>query len=125
MNCKEIIKSIMVEQNKTLSDVADAMGIKSTALWDRLKTKKSINGKEVKTLNITVAKLNDILRVLGYKIVIVPRDTAKSIKCGYVVEDTDGIRMSDVIGSTYQGGNQNDRERCSSQSNGNERVEST
>ena len=96
MNCKDIVRTIMAEQKKGIAELADAMGIKSTTLWDRLKTKKTINGKKVKTLNITVAKLNDVLRVLGYKIVIVPREKANRIDGAYVVEDTEGVKMSEV-----------------------------
>lgn len=96
MNCKEIVREIMEANNKGIADIAARMKIKPTALWDRLKTKKTINGKEVKTLNITVAKLNDILKVLDYEIAIVPRGKVSKIEGAYVVDDTDGIKMSEV-----------------------------
>lgn len=96
MNCKEIVKDIMKKQDKGIADVAGMMKIQPTALWDRLKTKKTIKGKEVKTLNITVAKLNDILCVLGYEIAIVPRGKVNRIDGVYIVSDTDGIKISEV-----------------------------
>lgn len=55
-----------------------------------------MKGKEVKTLNITVAKLNDILCVLGYEIAIVPRSKINRVEGAYVISDTDGIKMSEV-----------------------------
>ena len=96
MNCKEIVREIMDANKKGIADIAGRMGIKPTALWDRLKTKKTINGKEVKTLNITVAKLNDILKVLDYEIAIVPRGKASKIDGAYIVDDTEGIKMSEI-----------------------------
>ena len=96
MNCKEIVREIMEANQKGIAEIAGRMNIKPTALWDRLKTKKTINGKEVKTLNITVAKLNDILRVLDYEIAIVPRGKVSGVKGAYIVDDTEGIKMSEV-----------------------------
>lgn len=96
MNCKEIVRDIMEKQEKGIADVAGMMKIQPAALWDRLKTKKTLKGKEVKTLNITVAKLNDILCVLGYEIAIVPRGKVSRIDGVYIVGDTDGIKMSEV-----------------------------
>lgn len=96
MNCKEIVRDIMKKQEKGIADVAGMMKIQPAALWDRLKTKKTLKGKEVKTLNITVAKLNDILCVLGYEIAIVPRGKVNRIEDVYIVSDTDGIKMSEV-----------------------------
>lgn len=96
MNCKEIVRDIMEKQEKGIADVAGMMKIQPAALWDRLKTKKTLKGKEVKTLNITVAKLNDILCVLGYEIAIVPRGKVNRIEGVYIVSDTDGIKMSEV-----------------------------
>lgn len=96
MNCKEIVRDIMEKQEKGIADVAGMMKIQPAALWDRLKTKKTVKGKEVKTLNITVAKLNDILCVLGYEIAIVPRGKVSRIEGVYIVSDTDGIKMSEV-----------------------------
>jgi len=96
MNCKEIVRDIMASQDKGIAEIASQMGITPAALWDRLKTQKKINGNEVKTLNITVAKLNDILRVLGYEIVIAPRKAGRKIQGAYIVDDTEGIKMSEV-----------------------------
>lgn len=96
MNCKEIVRDIMKKQGKSLADVAGMMKIQPTALRDRLKTRKIVKGKEVKTLNITVAKLNNILCVLVYEIAIVPRGKINRVEGAYVISDTDGIKMSEV-----------------------------
>jgi transcriptional regulator with XRE-family HTH domain len=79
MNAKEIVLKLMEEQNKTNAQMADAIGISSAAMWDRLKSPK--------TNNLTIKKLNEMLRALGYELVIMPRAKAGRIDGAYVVED--------------------------------------
>lgn len=90
MNSKEIVKTIMEQKSVTNADMA-ALKITQAALWDRLKTEKTIKatGQRVKTLNITVGKLNDMLRHLGYELVVMPRAKAGKIDNAYVITDTD------------------------------------
>lgn len=64
MTSKEIVKAIMGEKNVSNAELAHQVGIKPTAMWDRL------NNTNSKDLN--VALLSEMLRVLGYKIQIVP-----------------------------------------------------
>lgn len=64
MTSKEIVKSIMEQKNVSNAELAHQVGIKPTAMWDRL------NNTNSKDLN--VALLSEMLRVLGYKIQIVP-----------------------------------------------------
>ena len=64
MTGKEIVKAIMEQQEVSNAELAHKVGIKPTAMWDRL------NNTNTKDLN--VALLSDMLRVLGYKIQIVP-----------------------------------------------------
>ena len=64
MTGKEIVKAIMEQQEISNAELAHKVGIKPTAMWDRL------NNTNSKDLN--VALLGDMLRVLGYKIQIVP-----------------------------------------------------
>lgn len=66
MTGREIIKDVMLKQGKTNAEVADMLGISQAAMWDRL------NNKKVK--DIPLSTLSDMLRVLGYKVCIVPRD---------------------------------------------------
>ena len=64
MTSKEIVKTIMEQQEVSNAELAHKVAIKPTAMWDRL------NNTNSKDLN--VALLNDMLRALGYKIQIVP-----------------------------------------------------
>ena len=79
MNAKEIVIKLMEEQNKTIAEMADIIGINKAAMWDRLKSPK--------TNNLTVKKLNEMLRALGYEIVIMPRAKAGKIDKAYTVGD--------------------------------------
>lgn len=67
MTSKELIKTLMTEHDITNAEMAKILGITQAALWDRLNPKKSDN--------TTVTKLDDMLSVLGYKIVVVPDET--------------------------------------------------
>lgn len=96
MNSKEIVKAIMEQKSITNADMADALKITQAALWDRLKTEKVVKGNKVKCLNITVGKLNDMLRYLGYEIVVMPRAKAGKIDNAYVITDTEsGVPVED------------------------------
>ena len=66
MTSKELIKTLMTEHDITNAGMAKALGITQAAFWDRLNPKKSDN--------TTVTKLNDMLLIMGYKIVVVPED---------------------------------------------------
>lgn len=66
MNSKEIVKDIMEKQNVSNATLAGRLEITPVTLWDRL------YGKKAKDLSIPI--LIDILRVLDYKVVIVPKD---------------------------------------------------
>lgn len=82
MNAKEIVKSLMQKKDVTNADMAAALQITQAALWDRLNPKK--------TDNMTVNKLNAMLRILGYEIVIMPRGKAHRFDESYVVDDKNG-----------------------------------
>ena len=77
MTGREIVKNIMDKQEKTNAEMADMLGISQAAMWDRL------NNKKVK--DIPLSTLNEMVRVLGYKICIVPRDHRITDDC-YKVE---------------------------------------
>lgn len=79
MTAKEIIRTLMGEQNKSNADMAQALGISQAALWDRLNPEKSNN--------MTVKKLNEMLSQLGYEVAVVPRGGANRIKGAYRVDD--------------------------------------
>lgn len=75
MTSKELIKHIMATEEVTNADMARALDITQAALWERLNPKK--------TNNLTISKLNSMLQVLGYEIII--RD--KNGSSEYTIED--------------------------------------
>ncbi len=76
MNGREIVKDIMTREGKTNAEVADMLNITQAAMWDRL------NNKKIK--DIPLSTLNEMLRVLGYKVAIVPR--THRVSDGYTVD---------------------------------------
>lgn len=81
MTAKEIVKELMSNKGVTNAEMASALNITQATLWDRLNPKK--------TDNMTVKKLNSMLRILGYEVVIVPRTKANRIDGAYIVEDSE------------------------------------
>ena len=77
MKGREIVKEIMKEQGVTNSLMANRLNITQAALWDR------INSGKVK--DIPLSTLNEMLRALDYKIIIVPTDSRVPDK-GYKVD---------------------------------------
>lgn len=74
MKPMEIVKAIMELKEIRPSLLCSRLNIKSNVLSERFKQK-----------NVSVDKLNEMLRVMDYKLVIVPID-AKIPKDGYDVE---------------------------------------
>lgn len=66
MTSKELIKMLMNERDMTNADMAKQLGISQAALWDRLNKQSN---------NMSIAKMNSMLELLGYKIVLIPKDT--------------------------------------------------
>ena len=77
MTSKEIVSTLMRVQGVTNAEMAAKLNLTQAALWDRLNSKK--------TNNMTVGKLKDMLKMLDYKIVVVPRKT-RMPNGGYEVE---------------------------------------
>lgn len=67
MTSKEIVNNLMQAQGVTNAGMADKLNLTQAALWDRLNPKK--------TNNMTIKKFNEMLKMLDYKIVAVPRKT--------------------------------------------------
>ena len=74
MKATEATREIMKEQGVGVSKLADRLNIKPNVTSERLRQQ-----------NISVSKLNEILRALDYKIVLVPRE-ATVPKGGYEIE---------------------------------------
>lgn len=66
MKATNAVREIMTARNIKVASLSDKLKIKSNVLCERL-------GQE----NISVAKLDEMLRLMDYKIVIVPRETAE------------------------------------------------
>lgn len=64
MKAGDAIKKVMEEQGVRVSQIAYMTGKKSNVISERLSQE-----------NISVGKMLEMLRVLNYKIVIMPRDT--------------------------------------------------
>lgn len=77
MTSKEIVNNLMQAQGVSNAEMAAKLNLTQAALWDRLNPKK--------TNNMTVKKFNEMLKMLDYKIVAVPRKTRLS-KEGFEVE---------------------------------------
>ena len=67
MKATEIVRIIMKDK-----------GVKLTALADKLKIKRSnVLSERLSQDNISIAKLDEMLRLMDYKIMIVPRETTE------------------------------------------------
>ena len=64
MKATEIVRLVMKSKDVKVAALADKLKIKSNVLSERLSQN-----------NISIAKLDDMLRLMDYKIMIVPRDT--------------------------------------------------
>lgn len=64
MTAMEAVKEVMKIREVRPAVLADRLGIKSNVLSERFKQK-----------NVSVSKLNEMLRLMDYKVVIVPRGT--------------------------------------------------
>lgn len=67
MKATEAVLAIMKENGITKTDIANRAGKKLTVIWDRLSQD-----------NISVTKLNEMIRTIDYKIVLVPSGTRMS-----------------------------------------------
>lgn len=74
MLAMEAVKAVMKEK-----------GIRPAVLCDRLNIKSNVLSERFKQKNVSVEKLNDMLRAMDYKVVIVPRE-ARVPEGGYEIE---------------------------------------
>ena len=59
--------------------------MRPAVLCGRLKIKSNVLSERFKQKNVSVEKLNDMLRAMDYKVVVVPRDT-RIPEGGYEIE---------------------------------------
>ena len=74
MKAVEAVRAIMKEQDVGTNKMADRMGKPARLVSDRLSQE-----------NISIVKLNEMLRLLDYKVVIVPR-ASRVPEGGYEVD---------------------------------------
>lgn len=74
MRATEALRKVMELKSVKPSMLCDRLGIKSNVLSERFKQK-----------NISVEKLNEMLKVMDYKIVIVPRES-RILTDGFEIE---------------------------------------
>lgn len=60
---------------KVLREIMKQKGIKLSMLCDRLNIKSSVLSERFKQSNMSILKLNEMLRAMDYKIIVVPRET--------------------------------------------------
>ena len=77
MRGREILKKIMEDIDWGNAELAKRLGVSNATIWERL------NDKNVKA--IPVSLLSNMVRVMGYKVIVVPNDT-RLPKGGYEVD---------------------------------------
>jgi hypothetical protein len=77
MTGREVVKKIVEENGMSNAAFAKRCGVSGAAMWDRL--------NNIKVKDIPLSLLNDMLRVLDYKILVVPAN-AKVPAGGYYVD---------------------------------------
>ena len=68
-----------------IKEIMKLRDIRPAVLCDRLKIKSNVLSERFKQKNVSVEKLNDMLRAMDYKVVVVPRD-ARIPEGGYEIE---------------------------------------
>jgi len=66
----EAVKEIMKRKEVRPSTISEALGIKSNVLSERFKQK-----------NVSVSKLNEMVRLMDYRVVLVPSDKSLDNDC--------------------------------------------
>ena len=70
---------------EAVKEIMKLKDIRPAVLCDRLKIKSNVLSERFKQKNVSVEKLNNMLRAMDYKVVVVPRDT-RLPEGGYEIE---------------------------------------
>lgn len=92
MNGREIIKAIMELKNITNATLASELKITQAALWDRLDTQPRKNKPRK---DIPVSLLSKMVSIMGYKVIVVPENTAVSDNSFVIDENTEEVSQVD------------------------------
>lgn len=60
---------------EAVKEVMKLKGVRPAMLCDRLGIKSNVLSERFKQKNVSVFKLNEMLRLMDYKVVVVPRET--------------------------------------------------
>lgn len=88
MKGREIVKTIMDKTGISNAQLAHRLGITIPTMWDR------INSKKVK--DIPLSTLNEMVRALDYKIVIVP--ASKQVKDDEYLVTNEKYDLDELLG---------------------------
>ena len=70
---------------EAVKEIMKLKDIRPAVLCDRLKIKSNVLSERFKQKNVSVEKLNDMLRAMDYKVVVVPRES-RIPEGGYEIE---------------------------------------
>ena len=70
---------------EAVKEIMKLKDIRPAVLCDRLKIKSNVLSERFKQKNVSVEKLNDMLRAMDYKVVVVPRE-ARVPEGGFEIE---------------------------------------
>ncbi|MBQ8707992.1 MAG: winged helix-turn-helix transcriptional regulator [Succinivibrionaceae bacterium] len=88
MKGREIVKTIMEKTNVSNAQLAHRLGVTIATMWDR------INSKKVK--DIPLSTLNEMVRALDYKIVVVP--ASKQVKDDEYLVTNEKYDLDELLG---------------------------
>lgn len=70
---------------EAVKEIMKLKDIRPAVLCDRLKIKSNVLSERFKQKNVSVEKLNDMLRAMDYKVIVVPRES-RIPEGGYEIE---------------------------------------
>ena len=77
-----------MKANEIIREIMKLKEVRPTVLSARLNIKKNVLSQRLTQTNISIDKMNEMLRVLDYKSMVVPRET-KVPEGGFEVEGVD------------------------------------
>lgn len=79
MTTRETVKQLMSNKNITNAQMSSILGVSQATLWDRLNSSKN--------KSMSIRTLSQMLKILDYEVVIVPRNKANRIEGAYTLEE--------------------------------------
>ena len=79
MTTREIIKKLMSDKDVSNAQMASILGTSQATIWDRLNSQRN--------KSMSISTLSQMLKILDYEVVIVPRNKANRIEGSYTIEE--------------------------------------